>query len=218
LGADGRTAVDRAGRQLGKERRSESRGAGKTVVVKEIEWVVCGGGGAAVRMAFVGGLLLGEGSLTRRRVIVCKKKGRVGGSKIAKRNEQPEPEKQSMDGKLTLKKPVVSTKGLKEKQRLPDDFGKDKTLVAASSMFDEDEWIEWDKTVCGEWQETKGPIEFINSLVPELLHLDFPSIAEAIKLVVVIIVLFFLLAGFTYTVDGLYLSLARKFFGEEFFF
>mmetsp|Transcript_197 Transcript_197/g.630 ORF Transcript_197/g.630 Transcript_197/m.630 type:complete len:170 (-) Transcript_197:1129-1638(-) len=169
-------------------------------------------------MAFVGGLLLGEGSLTRRRVIVCKKKGRVGGSKIAKRNEQPEPEKQSMDGKLTLKKPVVSTKGLKEKQRLPDDFGKDKTLVAASSMFDEDEWIEWDKTVCGEWQETKGPIEFINSLVPELLHLDFPSIAEAIKLVVVIIVLFFLLAGFTYTVDGLYLSLARKFFGEEFFF
>eukprot|EP00188_Purpureofilum_apyrenoidigerum_P001724 Plantae.Rhodophyta-Purpureofilum_apyrenoidigerum.ctg19779.p2 GENE.Plantae.Rhodophyta-Purpureofilum_apyrenoidigerum.ctg19779~~Plantae.Rhodophyta-Purpureofilum_apyrenoidigerum.ctg19779.p2 ORF type:complete len:179 (-),score=40.49 Plantae.Rhodophyta-Purpureofilum_apyrenoidigerum.ctg19779:1138-1650(-) len=170
-------------------------------------------------MAFVGGLHLGEGGLTRRRVVVCKKKGRVGGSKIDKQNEQSQSEKESAeDGGMTLTKPIVSTKGLRDKQKLPADFGKDKPLVASSSMFNEDEWIEWDKSACGEWQKTKGPIEFLNSLVPEILHLDFPSVAEAIKLVVVIIVLFFLLAGFTYTVDGLYLSLARKFFGDAYFF
>lgn len=182
----------------------------------------CGLGGM---LGFVGVGVGGGGCIRRRESVVCKKKGGEGGMEGKSKKAAKLKSAEGGGGKelMKLNRPVVSTEGLVEEVDLSaikswSQGERGGSLISKGGKFDDDEWIEWDKNVCGEWQQQKGTTEFINSLVPEILHLDFPSFAEAIKLVVVIVVLFFFLAGFTYTVDGLYLSLARKFFGSEYFF
>ncbi|KAJ8904921.1 hypothetical protein NDN08_001435 [Rhodosorus marinus] len=196
-------------------------------------------------MAFLVGVGHGTGVVpARRRPIVCKRKekpnkgkskkkgGRfspagAGPSSSAARAEKSTSRVEETGGSNSTlpsatarQGPVVSTEGLTERIDLSKtvSFSAEGQSGGGKRKFDDEEWVEWDREAVGEWEQPKGFFDFLNSLPPEILRLDFPSFAEAFKLIVVIIALFFIIASFTYTVDGFYLAIARNFFGADFFF